>query len=189
MVATGVFSSCVTAATKSDFIDASAALARSARTVRTSASRLAPAAIEIRKNIRRAPWSVARSASSGSDLTCTVHSRTRVGRVPRLPLGTSRAYPGDEIDFTSAGSMKRSGNRVCSSPAPSCSIGAAGVTTRLSSSDTVIERPPSPPPIFATCSTSGSKYCARSDCSLTVKAMNPRSACDGPDANSACATI
>ena len=41
--------------------------------------------------------------------------------------------------------MKRSGNRVCSSPAPSCSIGAAFVTARLSSSDTVIERPPSPP--------------------------------------------
>ena len=61
MNATGVFNSCVTPATKSDFIDASAALARSARTVRTSASRLAPAAIEIRTNIRRAPWSVERS--------------------------------------------------------------------------------------------------------------------------------
>ena len=124
--------------------------------------------------MRRAPWSVARSAWSGSDRRCTVHSRSRVGR--------------DERDFTSAGSMKSSGNLECRSPLPSGSTGAAFVTKRPASSDTAIESPPRPPPIVATCSRSGSKYCARSHCSFTVKARNPSSVCGASDAKSACAT-
>ena len=173
MNATGVFSSCVTAATKSDFIEASAALARSARTVRTSASRLAPAAIEIRKNMRRAPCSVATSARSGSERTCTVHSRSRTGW--------------EAIAFTSAWSMNSSGNRWCRSPEPSGSTGV-DVTARPLSSDTEIDRPPGLPPIFSTCFTSGSKYWACTHGMLTVNAMNPSSWCGGLDAKRAWAT-
>src|SRR5262249_11745833 len=72
----GVFSSWVTADTKSDFIVARIAADRAARAVSSSATTAAVAANEISMNVRRAPRAAAKSDSSGAACVRAVQYRT-----------------------------------------------------------------------------------------------------------------
>src|SRR6185369_11235799 len=74
----GVFNSCVTAETKSDFIDATIAAERAARAVRSNATIAAAAAIEISMKVRRAPRAAARMDSSGA--ACVRAVQYRIGK-------------------------------------------------------------------------------------------------------------
>src|SRR5215471_18242428 len=62
----GVFNSCVTAETKSDFIVARIAAERAARAVSRRAMTAAAAANEINMNVRLAPLAAAKTDSSGA---------------------------------------------------------------------------------------------------------------------------
>src|SRR5262245_11160638 len=66
MLDRGVFNSCVTADTNSDFIVARLAADRAARAVNSKAMTAAAAAIEISMNVRLAPLAAAKIDSSGA---------------------------------------------------------------------------------------------------------------------------
>src|SRR5262249_32141764 len=75
MLESGVFNSCVTADTNSDFIVANTAADRAARTVKSRAITAAAAATEIKRKVRRAPRAADMNDSSAIDCVRAVHDR------------------------------------------------------------------------------------------------------------------
>src|SRR5438067_13883409 len=96
MLDSGVFNSCVTADTNSDFIVARTAADRAARTVNSNATIAAAAAIEINVNVRLAPLAAAKRDSSAADSVRAVQYRN------------GRASPG--VVALSTGSKNKNGN-------------------------------------------------------------------------------
>ena len=114
-LASGVFSSCVTADTKSARITARSALARAARRLTMSPTASVTVMTAAIANVRRAPRSAAASVGSSSAVATAVHQ--------------TRLRSGGGSTATASGSKNATGNRRVSTGVPAS--GAVGLPTTV----------------------------------------------------------